>query len=178
MHAANGYLIDQFLQSSTNQRDDQYGGSLENRARLLLEVTDAVSEVWGAQRVGVHLAPRADSHDMGDANRAETFTYVARELGKRGIAFICSREKEADDSIGALIKEAFGGPYIVNERFTKASANTALASGKADAVAFGIPFIANPDLPARLAADAPLNEAHPETFYGKGPVGYIDYPRL
>ncbi|UVL60704.1 alkene reductase [Pseudomonas sp. B21-032] len=178
VHAANGYLIDQFLQSSTNQRDDQYGGSLENRARLLLEVTDAVSEVWGAQRVGVHLAPRADSHDMGDANRAETFTYVARELGKRGIAFICSREKEADDSIGALIKQAFGGPYIVNERFTKASANTALASGKADAVAFGIPFIANPDLPARLAADAPLNEAHPETFYGKGPVGYIDYPRL
>ncbi|ROL71559.1 alkene reductase [Pseudomonas vranovensis] len=178
VHAANGYLIDQFLQSSTNQRDDQYGGSLENRARLLLEVTDAVSEVWGAQRVGVHLAPRADSHDMGDVNRAETFTYVARELGKRGIAFICSREKEADDSIGALIKEAFGGPYIVNERFTKASANTALASGKADAVAFGIPFIANPDLPARLAADAPLNEAHPETFYGKGPVGYIDYPRL
>ncbi|WP_433885231.1 alkene reductase [Pseudomonas vranovensis] len=178
VHAANGYLIDQFLQSSTNQRDDQYGGSLENRARLLLEVTDAVSEVWGAQRVGVHLAPRADSHDMGDANRAETFTYVARELGKRGIAFICSREKEADDSIGALIKEAFGGPYIVNERFTKASANTALASGKADAVAFGIPFIANPDLPARLAADAPLNEPRPETFYGKGPVGYIDYPRL
>ncbi|MFJ2546779.1 alkene reductase [Pseudomonas sp. NPDC087612] len=178
VHAANGYLIDQFLQSSTNQRDDQYGGSLENRARLLLEVTDAVSEVWGAQRVGVHLAPRADSHDMGDANRAETFTYVARELGKRGIAFICSREKEADDSIGALIKQAFGGPYIVNERFTKASANTALASGKADAVAFGIPFIANPDLPARLAADAPLNEPRPETFYGKGPVGYIDYPRL
>ena len=178
VHAANGYLLDQFLQSSTNQRNDQYGGSLENRARLLLEVTDAVIEVWGAQRVGVHLAPRADSHDMGDANRAETFTYVARELGKRGIAFICSREKEADDSIGALIKEAFGGPYIVNERFTKASANTALASGKADAVAFGIPFIANPDLPARLAADAPLNEPHPETFYGKGPVGYIDYPRL
>jgi 2,4-dienoyl-CoA reductase-like NADH-dependent reductase (Old Yellow Enzyme family) len=178
VHAANGYLLDQFLQSSTNQRNDQYGGSLENRARLLLEVTDAVIEVWGAQRVGVHLAPRADSHDMGDANRAETFTYVARELGKRGIAFICSREKEGDDSIGALIKEAFGGPYIVNERFTKASANAALASGKADAVAFGVPFIANPDLPARLAADAPLNQAHPETFYAKGPVGYIDYPRM
>ncbi|MGH8467277.1 MAG: alkene reductase [Pseudomonas sp.] len=178
VHAANGYLLDQFLQSSTNQRDDQYGGSLENRARLLLEVTDAVIEVWGAQRVGVHLAPRADSHDMGDANRAETFTYVARELGKRGIAFICSREKEADDSIGTLIKEAFGGPYIVNERFTKESANASLASGRADAVAFGVPFIANPDLPARLAADAPLNQAHPETFSAKGPVGYIDYPRM
>ncbi|MFQ6574484.1 alkene reductase [Pseudomonas sp. UM16] len=178
VHAANGYLLDQFLQSSTNQRDDQYGGSLENRARLLLEVTDAVIEVWGAQRVGVHLAPRADSHDMGDVNLAETFTYVARELGKRGIAFICSREKEADDSIGSLIKEAFGGSYIVNERFTKASANAFVASGRADAVAFGVPFIANPDLPARLAADAPLNEARPETFYAKGPVGYIDYPRL
>ncbi|MGO3984529.1 alkene reductase [Pseudomonas sp. SAS7] len=178
IHGANGYLLDQFLQSSTNQRTDRYGGSLENRARLLLEVTDAAIEVWGANRVGVHLAPRADAHDMGDDDRAETFSYVARELGKRGIAFICSREREADDSIGPMIKQAFGGPYIVNERFDKASANAALASGKADAVAFGVPFIANPDLPARLAADAPLNEARPETFYGKGPVGYIDYPRL
>ncbi|MGC3891966.1 alkene reductase [Pseudomonas urmiensis] len=178
IHGANGYLLDQFLQSSTNQRNDNYGGSLENRARLLLEVTDAVIEVWGAGRVGVHLAPRADAHDMGDADRVETFTYVARELGKRGIAFICSREKQADDSIGPLIKQAFGGPYIVNERFDKASANAALASGTADAVAFGIAFIANPDLPARLAADAPLNEPRPETFYGKGAVGYIDYPRL
>lgn len=178
IHGANGYLLDQFLQSSTNQRNDNYGGSLENRARLLLEVTDAVIEVWGAQRVGMHLAPRADAHDMGDADRAETFTYVARELGKRGIAFICSREKLADDSLGAQIKQAFGGPYIVNERFDKASANAALAGGLADAVAFGVPFIANPDLPARLAADAPLNEARPEGFYGGGAVGYIDYPRL
>ncbi|MGE8326955.1 alkene reductase [Pseudomonas urmiensis] len=178
IHGANGYLLDQFLQSSTNQRNDNYGGSLENRARLLLEVTDAVIEVWGAGRVGVHLAPRADAHDMGDADRVETFTYVARELGKRGIAFICSREKQADDSIGPLIKQAFGGPYIVNERFDKASANAVLASGTADAVAFGIAFIANPDLPARLAGDAPLNEPRPETFYGKGAVGYIDYPRL
>ncbi|MFJ1570032.1 alkene reductase [Pseudomonas sp. NPDC088322] len=178
IHGANGYLLDQFLQSSTNQRNDNYGGSLENRARLLLEVTDAVIEVWGAQRVGMHLAPRADAHDMGDADRAETFTYVARELGKRGIAFICSREKLADDSLGAQIKQAFGGPYIVNERFDKASANAALAGGLADAVAFGVPFIANPDLPARLSADAPLNEARPEGFYGGGAVGYIDYPRL
>ncbi|WP_095154734.1 alkene reductase [Pseudomonas sp. Irchel 3E13] len=178
VHAANGYLIDQFLQTSTNQRTDCYGGSLENRARLLLEVTDAVIEVWGANRVGVHLAPRADAHDMGDANRVETFTYVARELGKRGIAFICSREKEADDSLGRQIKEAFGGLYIANEKFDKQSANTALADGWADAVAFGVPFIANPDLPARLAADAPLNEPRPESFHGGGPVGYIDYPRM
>ncbi|BBP81639.1 alkene reductase [Pseudomonas sp. No.21] len=178
LHAANGYLIDQFLQDSTNKRTDLYGGSLENRARLLLEVTDALIKVWGAGRVGVHLAPRADSHDMGDSNRAETFGYVARELGKRGVAFICAREKVADDSLTPSLKEAFGGVFIANERFTKEQANAWLAEGKADAVAFGIPFIANPDLPARLAQDAPLNEPHPETFYGKGPVGYIDYPRL
>lgn len=178
VHGANGYLLDQFLQSSTNQRTDRYGGSLENRARLLLEVTDAAIEVWGAGRVGVHLAPRADSHDMGDANRAETFTYVAQELGKRGIAFICAREKEADDSLSPSLKEAFGGVFIANERFTKDQANAWLAEGKADAVAFGIPFIANPDLPARLAQDAELNAPHPETFYGQGPVGYLDYPTL
>jgi 2,4-dienoyl-CoA reductase-like NADH-dependent reductase (Old Yellow Enzyme family) len=178
IHGANGYLLDQFLQSSTNQRTDRYGGSVENRARLLLEVTDAAISVWGAGRVGVHLAPRADAHDMGDANRAETFGYVARELGKRGIAFICTREKAGDDSLTPQLKKEFGGVFIANERFTKDQANAWLAEGKADAVAFGIPFIANPDLPARLEQDAALNEPHPETFYGSGPVGYIDYPRL
>ncbi|WP_313115618.1 alkene reductase [Ectopseudomonas guguanensis] len=178
IHGANGYLLDQFLQSSTNQRTDRYGGSVENRARLLLEVTDAAISVWGAGRVGVHLAPRADAHDMGDANRAETFGYVARELGKRGIAFICAREKEGDDSLTPQVKKEFGGVFIANERFTKEQANAWLAEGKADAVAFGIPFIANPDLPERLQQDAALNEPHPETFYGSGPVGYIDYPRL
>ena len=178
IHGANGYLLDQFLQDSTNRRSDQYGGSLENRTRLLLEVTDAVISVWGAGRVGMHLAPRADAHDMGDSNRAETFTYVARELGKRGIAFICAREHEADDSLGPQLKQAFGGVYIANERFTREQAERWLAEGKADAVAFGIPFIANPDLPARLAADAPLNEADSSTFYAAGPAGYIDYPTL
>jgi len=178
IHGANGYLLDQFLQSSTNQRTDRYGGSVENRARLLLEVTDAAISVWGAGRVGVHLAPRADSHDMGDANRAETFGYVARELGKRGIAFICAREKSGDDSLTPQLKKEFGGVFIANERFTKDQANAWLAEGNADAVAFGIPFIANPDLPQRLEQNAALNEPHPETFYGSGPVGYIDYPRL
>ena len=178
IHGANGYLLDQFLQDSTNQRSDQYGGSLENRARLMLEVTDAVISVWGPGRVGMHLAPRADTHDMGDSNRAETFGYVARELGKRGIAFICTREKAGEDSLGPQLKQLFGGVYIANERFTKEQANRWLAEGKADAVAFGIPFIANPDLPARLAADAPLNEADSSTFYGSGPVGYLDYPTL
>lgn len=178
IHGANGYLLDQFLQSSTNKRTDQYGGSIENRARLLLEVTDAAIDVWGAGRVGVHLSPRSDLHDMGDDNLAETFGYVARELGKRGIAYICAREHEAPDSLGPQLKAAFGGPYIVNESFTKDSANAWIAAGKADAVAFGVPFIANPDLPARLKADAPLNEADPQTFYAKGPTGYIDYPAL
>ena len=178
IHGANGYLLDQFLQSSTNQRNDQYGGSVENRARLLLEVTDAAISVWGADRVGVHLAPRQDAHDMGDANPRETFGYVARELGKRGVAFICTREKEGEDSLTPYLKEQFGGLVIANERFTKAQANAWLAAGKADAVAFGIPFIANPDLVERLAQDAPLNEPRPELFYAQGPVGYIDYPRL
>ncbi|GAB3377526.1 alkene reductase [Azotobacter armeniacus] len=178
IHGANGYLLDQFLQDSTNRRTDQYGGSLENRVRLLLEVTDAAISVWGAGRVGVHLAPRADSHDMGDSNRAETFGYVARELGKRGIAFICTREKEDADSLTPQLKQAFGGAVIANERFTKEQANRWLAEGKADAVAFGVSFIANPDLPERLAAGAPLNEPHPETFYGSGPQGYLDYPTL
>ena len=178
IHGANGYLLDQFLQSSTNQRTDQYGGSVENRARLLLEVTDAAISVWGPGRVGVHLSPRADLHDMGDENLSETFGYVARELGKRGIAFICSREAEAADSLGPQLKAAFGGPYIANERFTKDSANALLAAGKADAVAFGVPYIANPDLPERFKADAPLNEPQPQTFYSHGPEGYIDYPAL
>ncbi|TXI34227.1 MAG: alkene reductase [Aquipseudomonas alcaligenes] len=178
IHGANGYLLDQFLQSSTNQRNDQYGGSVENRARLLLEVTDAAISVWGADRVGVHLAPRQDAHDMGDANPRETFGYVARELGKRGVAFICTREREGEDSLTPYLKEQFGGLVIANERFTKEQANAWLAEGKADAVAFGIPFIANPDLVERLAQDAPLNEPRPELFYAQGPVGYIDYPRL
>ncbi|MDH4561973.1 alkene reductase [Pseudomonas sp. BN411] len=178
IHAANGYLLDQFLQDGTNKRTDQYGGSIENRARLLLEVTDAAIKVWGAGRVGVHLSPRADLHDMGDSDLAGTFGYVARELGKRGVAFLCAREKEGEDSLTPALKEAFGGVFIANERFTRDSAAAWLESGKADAVAFGVPFIANPDLPERLRLDAPLNEPRPELFYAKGPVGYIDYPRL
>jgi 2,4-dienoyl-CoA reductase-like NADH-dependent reductase (Old Yellow Enzyme family) len=141
-------------------------------------VTDAAVGVWGPGRVGVHLAPRADAHDMGDSNRAETFSYVARELGKRGIAFICTREKAGEDSLGPQLKEIFGGVYIANERFTKEQANAWLDEGKADAVAFGIPYIANPDLVQRLRQDAPLNEPRPELFYAQGAEGYTDYPSL
>lgn len=178
IHGANGYLLDQFLQDSTNLRDDQYGGSVENRARLLLEVTDACIEIWGAGRVGVHLAPRMDAHDMADSNPTATFGYVATELGKRRIAFLSTREHAAESSLTPLLKQLFSGVVIANEQFDKTQSNQWLAEGKADAVAFGIPFIANPDLPARLAADAPLNPPRKELFYGKGPAGYTDYPTL
>ncbi|HEY1084405.1 MAG TPA: alkene reductase, partial [Prosthecobacter sp.] len=178
IHGANGYLLDQFLQTGTNHRTDDYGGSLENRARLMLEVTDAAISVWGADRVGMHLAPRGDAHDMGDANPLETFSYVAGELGRRKIAFICAREREAKDSIGPALKEAFGGVYVANEKFTQDSAQQVLEEGWADAVAFGVPYIANPDLAERFAKNAPLNAPDPATFYADGAAGYTDYPSL
>jgi len=178
IHGANGYLLDQFLQDSTNQRTDAYGGSLEKRARLMLEVTDAVAEVWGADRVGMHLAPRMDSHDMGDSDQLGTFTYVARELGRRKLAWIASREADKDDSIGPRLKDAFGGVYIANESFTFESAQAALDAGWADAVAFGKLFIANPDLPRRFAQGAPLNPWNAATFYSGAEKGYTDYPAL
>ncbi len=178
IHGANGYLLDQFLQDSTNTRTDRYGGSIENRARLMLEVTDAVIGVWGKDRVGMHLAPRGDSHDIGDSTKLETFTYVARELGKRGIAFIATREYLGEDSISPAMKEAFGGPLIANEKFTKETAETVLKDGKADAVAFGQLIIANPDLVKRFAANAPLNAPDYPTFYAGGEKGYTDYPTM
>jgi 2,4-dienoyl-CoA reductase-like NADH-dependent reductase (Old Yellow Enzyme family) len=178
IHGANGYLLDQFLQDSTNQRTDAYGGSIENRAKLMLEVTDAAISVWGAQRVGVHIAPRGDAHTMGDSNPLATFSYLAQELGKRKIAFIFAREHQGPDSIGPALKQAFGGTYIANEGFTLESAQQALQDGKADAVSFGKAFIANPDLPARFKAQAELNPLRPESLYGQGPEGYTDYPAL
>lgn len=180
LHAANGYLIDQFLQSKTNQRDDEYGGSVENRARLLLEVTDALIEVWGAGRVGVHLAPRGDEHDMGDADPRETFGYALEELGKRKIAFFFTREHIDEGSISGYLKQRSGGvPYIANMKLSRADAIELLASGKADAVSFGKAYIANPDLYERLLQDAPLNELVFENMIGSQTAeGYIDYPAL
>jgi len=178
IHGANGYLIDQFLQDSTNRRTDRYGGPIENRARLMLEVTDAVVSVWGASRVGMHIAPRADSHDMGDSDLPLTFGYVARELGKRKIAFLCARESLKAPRLGPILKKEFGGVFVANEGFDRPSAEAVIAGGEADAVAFGKLFIANPDLPRRFSLGAPLNAWNAQTFYAEGPEGYTDYPAL
>jgi 2,4-dienoyl-CoA reductase-like NADH-dependent reductase (Old Yellow Enzyme family) len=178
LHGANGYLIDQFLQDSTNLRADEYGGSVENRMRFMLEAVDAVISVWGADRIGMHLAPRGDAHDMGDSDLPGLFLRVAEELGKRRLAFICARENFGEPPLGPKMKEAFGGVYIANEGFTAETAREAISSGKADAVAFGKPAIANPDLVERFRSGAELNEQHPETFYGGGAQGYTDYPLL
>ena len=176
VHGANGYLLDQFLQDGSNKRSDAYGGPLENRAKLMLEVVDAVLSVWPAGRVGLHLAPKGDSYSMGDSNLTATFSYVAREMKKRGIAFICTRDAIGDGHLGAEIKREFGGAYIANEKFTKETATEFVSTGKADAVAFGKLFIANPDLVRRFREDLPLNAPNVATFYAKGTEGYTDYP--
>jgi 2,4-dienoyl-CoA reductase-like NADH-dependent reductase (Old Yellow Enzyme family) len=178
IHGANGYLLDQFLQDGSNHRTDEYGGSIENRARLMLEVADAVISVWGAKRVGMHLAPRGDSQDMHDSNPPATFGYVARELGRRGLAFLCAREYFGPDRLGPQLKKQFGGVYIANEKYTQALADQVIQDGEADAVAFGQLFIANPDLPTRFANNEPLNTPDPATYFTPGRHGYTDYPSL
>lgn len=178
LHSANGYLLDQFLQDGSNHRTDEYGGPVENRARLLLESTDAAISIFGPGRVGVHLAPRGDSHGISDSNPTATFSYVATELGKRKIAFIAAREHVGPDSLGPRLKELFGGTFVANEAMDQKIGQQLLDEGKADAVAFGKLFIANPDLPARFARNAELNRPEPNTFYAPGPHGYVDYPAL
>ncbi len=180
IHGANGYLPDQFLRDGTNHRTDRYGGSVENRARFLLEATDAAISVWGAERVGVHLSPRdMEHHSISDSDPAAIFGYVADELDKRGVAFVFVRESlEGGPRFGPAIREKFNGVYIANEGFTQETAQQVLESGEADAVSWGQLFIANPDLPLRLEQSAPLNTPNPQTFYAPGATGYIDYPSL
>ena len=175
IHGANGYLLDQFLQDSTNKRTDQYGGNIENRARLALEVVDAVATVWEPQRIGYHIAPRMDSHSMGDSNPEATFTYLASELGKRKLAFIFSRETQGDGYLGEKIKKAFGGAYIVNQGLDKKTAVKIISDGLATAASWGMDFISNPDLPRKLREDLPLTPVNRNTIYTKGEVGYTDY---
>jgi 2,4-dienoyl-CoA reductase-like NADH-dependent reductase (Old Yellow Enzyme family) len=179
LHGANGYLIDQFLRDSSNLRTDEYGGSIGNRARFLLEVTDAVISVWGKDRVGVHLSPRnEEGHTLQDSNPEAVFTYVAEQLGKREIAFIFVRESQEEPRIAPAMKRAFGGPLIANQQLDKETAERLIESGEADAVSWGVQFISNPDLPKRFEINASLNTPNPATFYGNGPEGYVDYPSL
>lgn len=182
IHAANGYLIDQFLRDGTNRRTDEYGGSLENRARFLLEVIEAVAGVWGANRVGVRLSPVGSFNDMSDSNPQQTFEYAAEKLSRFGLAYLHVVELDADSAKPpfnfAALRKAFKGTYIANAGYTKERANAALKHGDADLVAFGTLFLANPDLPQRFAVDAPLNQPDQSTFYGGGEKGYTDYPFL
>ncbi|MGP5036133.1 alkene reductase [Brachybacterium alimentarium] len=182
IHGANGYLIDQFLQDSTNHRQDRYGGTVENRARFLLEITDAVTDVWGPGRVGVHLRPRGEEHDMGDSDPRSIFGHVAEELGRREVAFLFIREVEAEDSLIGVIRSLFGGPVIANDLMTAAAGVRLIEAGMADAVSFGRDYIATPDLAERIAAGAALNAQDPATFYPVDGadlrVGYTDYPAM
>ncbi len=178
IHGANGYLLDQFLHDSANKRTDNYGGSIENRARLLLEVTDAVVGVWGAPRVGMHLNLMSNSNDVADSNPAALFGHVAEELGRRKLAFLFGRDDVAKSTLGAGVRKAFGGNYIANDSLDPALAAAVVADGRADGVAFGRLFIANPDLVARIGAHAPLNPLNSARIYGGGGDGYTDYPVL
>lgn len=182
IHGANGYLLDQFLQDSSNHRTDEYGGSIENRARLPLEVTDAVISVWGADRVGYHIAPRGDSHSVGDSNLAGTFGYLVSELSKRGIAFVFSRASRQEPTLTVELRKQFDGAWVANQQVTPEEGERIVESGEADAVSWGQQFIANPDLVERLREGAPLNTPNPDTFYiypdDHKEVGYTDYPAL
>lgn len=190
IHGANGYLLDQFLNSASNWRQDRYGGSVSNRARLLLEVVDAVSAAIGSDRVGVRLAPMGKAFGMDEAEPDALFLHVAGELEKRGLAYlhlvdpvVDGREiaEQADPRAEVLMRDIrarFSGPIILAGGYTRWNAEQALADGRGDLIAFGRPFIANPDLPARLRTGAPLTSADPATFYGGDAHGYTDYPAL
>lgn len=183
IHAANGYLIDQFLRDKTNKRDDQYGGSAANRARFLMQILDAVIPVWGADKVGIRLSPTGTFNDIEDSHPLETFGYVIDRLNEYNLAYLHMVERfpgmdvsNMDLDIIQTLRARWNGFYIANGDYDKLKGETAIESGYADAITYGRPFIANPDLPARLEAGAPLNEPDQETFYGGGREGYTDYP--
>ncbi len=186
IHNANGYLLDQFLRDGTNQRTDSYGGAVQNRARLTLEVTRAVVEVWGADRVGIRLSPGGVFNDMKDSNPLQTFGHVLRELSPMNLAYAHVTQVTAQDiahgatsGIGPKeLRPYYPGRIVTAGGFTQESGNQALAEGWADAIAFGVPFLSNPDLPERFRRGAALNTPDEATFYASGPKGYTDYPTL
>lgn len=188
LHGANGYLIDQFLRSSTNLRDDAYGGSPENRTRLLREVLEALIDVWGAGRVGVRLSPNGETQGCDDPDPAGLFGAAARVVEELGLAFVELREPGPEGSFGRtdvpkqspLIRSLYSGPLVLNSDYDAAGAEADIAAGRCDAVSFGRPFISNPDLPWRIAQGAPWapNVDVPRSWYLPGPAGYTDYPAL
>ncbi|MDI1362135.1 alkene reductase [Methylotenera sp.] len=184
IHAANGYLLDQFLRDGTNKRTDNYGGSFENRARLLMEVTKAVVDVAGSDKVGIRISPVNPFNDMQDSNPQALFNYVVGELNQFNLAYLHVLEGGvhgggvADPFDFAALRQLFKGAYLANLGYDKARGNAAIANGQADAIAYGVPFIANPDLVKRYKTDAALNEADSNTFYGGSEKGYTDYPFL
>jgi N-ethylmaleimide reductase len=190
VHAANGYLLDQFLNSGTNRRADAYGGSVENRARLLLEVVEAVIRVWGANRVGVRLSPLGTFNDIYDQDPEKTFGCVAKKLNEYGLAYlhlvnpaIAELEKGLEPDPRAirmldLLRKKFHGALILTGGFDHGTAEKWLKEGRADLIGFGRKFLANPDLPTRFRQHAHLNADDPSTYYGGGPIGYIDYLTL
>ncbi|MFN3389334.1 MAG: alkene reductase [Allosphingosinicella sp.] len=186
LHAANGYLIDQFLRDGTNLRTDLYGGSVENRIRLLIEAAQAIVDVVGAERTAVRLSPSTESSGCADSDPQTLFTAAAAALGQLGLAFLELREPGPDstfgkpnvDPVAPSIRKVFPGPLVLNSDFRLESAEAALAEEKADAISFGRPFISNPDLVARLERDAELAPDDRATWYSQGAEGYIDYPLL
>jgi len=184
LHGANGYLIDQFLRDGANHRTDEYGGSIENRCRFALEVIDAVIAEIGAGRVGIRLSPVTPANDLSDSNPQAVFGYLIEQLNLRGIAFIHFVEGATGGSRDvpgfdfAWARKTFNGTYIANNGYDREMALDAVQTGRADAIAFGRLFIANPDLVLRLRQNAPLNTPNPQTFYTPGTAGYTDYPQL
>jgi len=182
IHAANGYLLDQFLRDGTNRRDDKYGGPLENRTRLLLEVLDAVLESWAPNRVGVRISPENSYNDIRDSDPQTTFNFIAKALSGHKLGYLHVLEGDMMSGAASLdyrqIRAAFDGYYMANNAYDKARAQAALASDAADMVAFGKPYLANPDLVERFRRDAELNEPDEGTFYGGDETGYTDYPTM
>lgn len=185
LHGANGYLLDQFVRDGSNRRTDAYGGSVANRARLPLEIVDAVATVWGPERVGYKISPHNPFNDMADSDPLATFSYLAAALSARRIGYLHVVESidgpEAvppDRRVTPALQQVFSGALMVNDGYDAAIGEAAVASGAADLVAYGVLFLANPDLPRRFREGAPLNVPDRATFYGGEEQGYVDYPPL